>query len=116
MSAPSPTTKRRSLGTPPTDTRDNLKEPEIAPSGNVAPHKVDKRTLRRAGRDCQLNAGVSFEFRNRFNQTALRDGLQNWELLAASLAAYERLPEEERDKIIEEVRRQNPPGYRIQSR
>lgn len=110
-------TRRRSLGTPPTDTRDNLKEPEIAPSGHIpTPGKVDKRTLRRAGRDHQLNAGVSLEFRNRFVEAAVRDGLQNWELLAASLAAYERLSKEERARIVEEVRRANPPAYRIPSR
>jgi hypothetical protein len=109
-------TKKRSLGAPPTDTRDNLKEPEIAPSGNVTPHKLDKRTLRRAGRDYQLNAGVSLEFRNHFNEIAARDELQNWELIAASLAVYEKLSKAERDKIVDEIRRKNPPAYRIPSR
>jgi hypothetical protein len=109
-------TKKRSLGAPPTDTRDNLKEPEIAPSGNVTPRTVDKRTLRRAGRDYQLNAGVSLEFRNHFNEIASRDQLQNWELIAASLAVYEKLSKAERDKIVEEVRRKNPPAYRVPSR
>lgn len=103
-------TKKRSLGAPPTDTRDNLKEPEIAPSGNIAPHKVDKRTLRRTSRDYQLNMGVSLEFRNHFNEVAIRDELKNWELIAASLAAYEGLSKAERGKIVEEIRRNNPPG------
>ncbi|BBL77479.1 hypothetical protein [Methylomagnum ishizawai] len=110
------TPKKRSLGTPPTDLRDNLKEPEIAPTGHVVTHKVDKRTLRRAGRDYQLNAGVSLEFRNRFNEVAARDHLQNWELIMAGTALYERLTKEEREAIIEEIRRKNPPAYRILSR
>jgi hypothetical protein len=109
-------TKKRSLGAPPTDTRDNLKEPEIAPSGNVAPYKLDKRSLRRADRKYQLNTGVSLEFRNHFNEIATRDGLQNWELIAASLAAYENLSKAERDRIIEETRRKNPPAFRVPSR
>lgn len=108
--------KKRTLGPPPTDTRDNLKEPEIAPSGNVALQRLDKRTLRRAGRDYQLNAGVSLEFRNHFNEMAARDELQNWELIAASLLVYEKLSKAERDKVIEEIRRNNPPAYRTPSR
>ncbi len=108
--------KKRSLGAPPTDVRDNLKEPEIAPSGNVAPYKVDKRTLRRAGRDHQLNAGVSLEFRNRFNEIAARDLLQNWELITAGTELYERLTKEEKEAIIKEIRRKNPPAYRIAPR
>ena len=91
------TAKKRSLGAPPTDTRDNLKEPEIAPSGIVAPHKVDKRTLRKAGRDYQLNAGVSLDFRNRFNEIAARDLLQNWELIVVGTELYERLTDEEKE-------------------
>lgn len=110
------TPQKRRLGTPPTDTRDNLKEPEIAPSGIVAPYKVDKRTLRKAGRDHQLNAGVSLDFRNHFNEIAVRDALQNWELIMAGTALYERLPEEKRRRIVEEIRRTNPPAYRIPSR
>lgn len=108
--------KKRTLGAPPTDTWNNLKEPEIAPSGNVTPHKVDKRTLRRAGRNCQLNAGVSLEFRNQFNEAALRDGLQNWELIMAGFDLYERLSKAEKEKVIAEIRRKNPPAYRITSR
>lgn len=108
--------KKRTLGAPPTDIRDNLKEPEIAPSGNVAPYKVDKRTLRRAGRDYQLNAGVSLEFRNHFNEVAARDELQNWELIMAGFDLYERLSKAEKEKIITEIRRKNPPAYRITSR
>jgi hypothetical protein len=108
--------KKRTLGAPPTDTWDNLKEPEIAPSGSITPHKIDKRTMRRAGRDYQLNAGVSLEFRNRFNEAAVRDALQNWELIMAGFELYERLSKAEKEKIIAEVRRNNPPAYRIQTR
>jgi len=110
------TVKKRSLGAPPTDIRDNLKEPEVAPSGNLTPHKLDKRTLRKAGRDYQLNAGVSLDFRNRFNEIAARDQLQNWELIMAGIELYERLTEEQKDEIIAEIRRKNPPAYRIPSR
>jgi hypothetical protein len=113
---PKMTAKKRTLGTPPADIRDNLKEPEIAPSGTITPHKIDKRTLRKAGRDFQLNAGVSLDFRNRFNEIAVRDRLQNWELIMVGTELYDRLTDEEKAMIIAEVRRNNPPTFRIPSR
>jgi hypothetical protein len=101
--------RMRTLGTPPapSDTRDNLKEPEVAPSGRI-------KNTRKVDRSYQINAGVSFEFRNHFNDVAKMDGLslKTWELLMVSLAAFERLPKAERLKLVEEIRRQNPPAFR----
>jgi hypothetical protein len=89
---------KKSLGTPPPvfDTNQNLIHPEVAPI-------TDKRSLRRTGRDAQLNIPVSEAFREEFRTIALRYRLTAWQLLAASLQAYQKLPEEAKNAIITEV-------------
>jgi hypothetical protein len=89
---------KKSLGTPPPvfDTNHNLVHPEVAPI-------TDQRTLRRTGRDAQLNIPVSETFRDEFRTIALRYRLTAWQLLAASLRAYQGLPEEAKTAIITEV-------------
>lgn len=89
---------KKSLGTPPPvfDTNHNLIHPEAAPI-------TDKRTLRRTGRDAQLNIPVSEAFRDEFRAIAIKYRLTAWQLLAASLRAYQGLPEEAKASIINEV-------------
>lgn len=89
---------KKSLGTPPPvfDTSHNLVHPEVAPV-------TDKRALRRTGRDAQLNIPVSELFRDEFRALALRYRLTAWQLLAASLRAYQGLSEEAKTALINEV-------------
>jgi predicted DNA-binding ribbon-helix-helix protein len=96
--------KRKTLGPPPTeaDTTDNLSQPEVAPA------KLDKRSLRRTGRHTQLNLKVSEDFRDRYEEVARRDRLTNWQLLASALEAYNSLSKEEKESIIEKVVMDDP--------
>lgn len=89
---------KKSLGTPPPvfDASHNLVHPEVAPV-------TDQRTLRRTGRDAQLNIPVSEAFRDEFRAVALRYRLTAWQLLATSLRAYQSLSEETKTTLINEV-------------
>lgn len=102
-------TKRFHLGTPPapTETRNTLSEPELAPA---QPEKVDRRTLRRTGRDAQLNIPVSPEFRDAFRKTCQQERLTAWQLLNASFKAFKGLGTAEKARLIDEVVQSDPAG------
>jgi hypothetical protein len=101
--------KRFSLGTPPapTETRNTLAEPELAPA---APEKVDRRTLRRTGRDTQLNIPVSEHFREDFRKTCQKERLTAWQLLNVAYKAFKALEMTEKARLIDEVVQSDPAG------
>ncbi len=101
--------KRFRLGTPPapTETRNTLVEPEHAPA---AVEKVDRRTLRRTGRNAQLNIPVSPEFREAFRKACRQDRLTAWQLLNASFKAFKAIGATEKARLIDEVVQSDPAG------
>jgi hypothetical protein len=100
---------KKSLGTPPHlhDTRNSISHPETAPV------KLDRRTLRKTGRDTQLNIAVSISFRDEFNRAARADRLTSWQMLAAAMKAYHQLSKEEKNRIIEEVVSADPAAHYV---
>ncbi|MCE7929636.1 MAG: hypothetical protein DYG91_14250, partial [Chloroflexi bacterium CFX7] len=74
------------------------------------PEKVDRRTLRRTGRDAQLNIPVSPEFREAFRKTCQQERLTAWQLLNASFKAFKALGTTEKARLIDEVVQSDPAG------
>ena len=101
--------KGKGLGAPPppTETRQNLAEPEIAPARTApaAPRvvslprpepvassrpRIDGRTARRTGRVVPFATRVSEDFDERFRAACERDNLKMVDLLEQALDAYEK--------------------------
>jgi hypothetical protein len=95
---------KKTLPPPPSlnDTRDNLSQPEVAPA------KLDKRTLRKTGRTAQYNVKISPDFQEELNALMTRDRLTGWQLLDAAIEAYKALPDQEREALIKRVVANDP--------
>jgi hypothetical protein len=95
---------KKTLPPPPslTDTRDNLSQPEVAPA------RLDKRTLRNTGRTVQYNVRISPDFQDELNDIMTRDRLTGWQWIAVALEAYKALPEQEREALIKRVVANDP--------
>jgi hypothetical protein len=66
----------------------NLDQPETAPARETDLPPVDRRTLRRTGRDTQLNAKVTPAFHDRVKSLALRHKLPIGVLLEQAVALW----------------------------
>jgi hypothetical protein len=96
-------TKRR-LELPPSidETLGNLDQPEVAPA------KLDKRTLANTGREAQFNTRVPRSFREDINVIKQRDDLKNdWQFLWVAKQAYEMIPAEKREQLIKQAVRED---------
>jgi hypothetical protein len=95
---------KKSLGTPPSekDTRQTTAYPELT---------LDRRHLRKAGRNEQLNIPVSQEFKAEFRKLAIDNRLTAWQLLASSIRAFNQLPTNEKNGIIEDVVKADPAAH-----
>ena len=97
-------TTQKKLPPPPSlsETRDNLSQPETAPA------KLDKRTLRNAGRTLQYNVRVSPEFQDELNGILSRDRLTGWQWLAVAMEAYKALPDSQKEALIRQAVTNDP--------
>jgi hypothetical protein len=72
--------KLKSLGTPSTETSDNLKAPEIT---------LDKRTLKKTGRTEQFGTRVNKEWLQALKTISQQERLRYVEVLEDALACYQ---------------------------
>jgi hypothetical protein len=97
--------KKRSLELPPSldETLGNLDQPEVAPA------KLDKRTLANTGRAVQFNTRVPKSFKDEINALKERDDLKNdWQWLWVAKQAYEMLPADKRERLIKKAISEDP--------
>jgi hypothetical protein len=97
--------KKRSLELPPSldETLGNLDQPEVAPA------KLDKRTLANTGRDAQFNTRVPKSFKDEISAIKERDDLKNdWQWLWVAKQAYEMLAADKRERLIKTAISEDP--------
>jgi hypothetical protein len=73
---------------PADDLPGNLDQPETAPAAENDLPPVDRRTLRRTGRDTQLNAKVTPAFHDRVKKLAFRHKMPIGVLLEQAVALW----------------------------